>query len=133
FGKWGLGEHGSAGEPNDQGFDEWLGFLNQKRAHDHYIHYFWQNKDTFFLKGNSPKYNVNNTTYSHDLFTQYALDFVAQNKDTSFFLYLPYCLPHDAYQIPSEDTLKFTDKAWTANEKVYAAMVEKVDKDVGQL
>ncbi|TNF68892.1 MAG: sulfatase, partial [Bacteroidetes bacterium] len=28
-GKWGLGEAGSSGEPNRQGFDEFYGFLNQ--------------------------------------------------------------------------------------------------------
>ena len=28
FGKWGLGEPGTTGVPNRQGFDEFFGFLN---------------------------------------------------------------------------------------------------------
>lgn len=132
FGKWGLGERGSVGEPNDQGFDEWLGYLNQKRAHNHYVDYFWHNKDTFKLEGNSSEYGID-STYSHHLFTDYALDFITTNKDTSFFLYLPYCLPHNEYQIPTTDTLKFSQQNWTSDEKVYAAMVEKLDADIGKL
>ena len=44
-GKWGLGEPATTGEPNEQGFDQWLGFLNQRRAHDHFPDYIWHNKD----------------------------------------------------------------------------------------
>ena len=29
-GKWGLGEPNTSGHPNDQGFDEWFGYLNQR-------------------------------------------------------------------------------------------------------
>ena len=36
-GKWGLGEPGTSGEPNRQGFDEFYGFLNQRRAHSYYV------------------------------------------------------------------------------------------------
>ena len=32
-GKWGLGEPNTSGHPNEQGFDEWFGYLNQRRAH----------------------------------------------------------------------------------------------------
>lgn len=34
FGKWGLGDPGMSGLPNDHGFDEWYGFLNQQHAQD---------------------------------------------------------------------------------------------------
>ena len=44
FGKWGLGEPGTAGLPNDHGFDEWFGFLNQQHAHGHYPEYLWRNR-----------------------------------------------------------------------------------------
>ncbi len=38
-GKWGLGEPGTTGEFNAQGFDQWMGFLNQRRAHNHFAEY----------------------------------------------------------------------------------------------
>ncbi|WP_044239112.1 arylsulfatase [Flexithrix dorotheae] len=132
-GKWGLGEPGSVGVPNEQGFDQWLGYLNQKRAHDHFIDYFWHNKDTLWLEGNDAAFNKSNVTFSHNLFTDFALDFIENNKDTSFFLYLPYCLPHDHYHISDEDLVNFKDKDWTENEKVYAAMVAKIDRDMGHI
>ena len=28
YGKWGLGDEGNTGRPNDQGFDEFFGYLN---------------------------------------------------------------------------------------------------------
>ncbi|MHC4755679.1 MAG: sulfatase-like hydrolase/transferase, partial [Planctomycetota bacterium] len=51
-GKWGLGEAGSTGEPNKQGFDEWLGYLNQNHAVFYYTDYLWKNGKKFELKGN---------------------------------------------------------------------------------
>ena len=33
-GKWGLGEIGSTGHPNRQGFDYFYGYLNQRHAHN---------------------------------------------------------------------------------------------------
>ena len=35
-GKWGLGEIGSTGHPNRQGFDYFYGYLNQRHAHNFY-------------------------------------------------------------------------------------------------
>ena len=36
FGKWGLGEAGTTGDPNRQGFDEFFGYVNQDHAHNYY-------------------------------------------------------------------------------------------------
>src|SRR5512136_1308169 len=35
-GKWGLGDADTTGHPNRQGFDEWLGYLDQTHAHNYY-------------------------------------------------------------------------------------------------
>lgn len=132
-GKWGLGEPGSVGVPNNQGFDQWLGYLNQKRAHDHFVDYFWHNRDTLWLEGNDPVFDKSNVTFSHNLFTDFALNFVENNRDTTFFLYLPYCLPHDYYHIPDQDLVDAGDESWTEEERVYASMVSKIDRDMGRL
>src|SRR5690349_20962668 len=34
FGKWGLGEPDTAGAPTNKGFDEFLGYTNQRHAHN---------------------------------------------------------------------------------------------------
>lgn len=127
-GKWGLGEPGTTGTPNDQGFDEWFGYLNQRRAHSYFPEYIWKNQDRFDLPGNA---NGGQETYTHDLFTEFALDFVERHQAGPFFLYLPYTVPHSRYEIP--DTAPYSDKPWTDDEKVHAAMITRLDRDIGQL
>jgi len=127
-GKWGLGEPDTVGLPNRQGFDEWFGYLNQKHAHDYYPEYLWHNEQKVILKGNA---GGKRQEYSHDLFTDFAEKFIRRHADRPFFLYLPYTIPHAKYEIP--DTAPYSDKPWKANEKVHAAMVTRMDRDIGRL
>lgn len=127
-GKWGLGEPNTTGHPNDQGFDEWFGYLNQRRAHTYFPDFIWKNKEKYDLPRNRDGKHV---TYTHDLFTEFALDFVSRHQKAPFFLYLPYTVPHDKYEIP--DTEPYSDKPWTDDEKVHAAMITRLDRDIGSL
>ena len=45
IGKWGLGEPGTTGIPNRQGFDYWFGYLDQVHAHNYYPDYLWRNEE----------------------------------------------------------------------------------------
>ncbi len=127
-GKWGLGEPDSTGIPNKKGFDEWFGYLNQQHAHTYYTDYLWKNTERVTLKGNL---NGQTNEYSHDLFAEWTLDFVRRNKDQSFFLYLPWTMPHGKYVVPSLET--YADKDWPQDYKVHAAMVTRLDRDFGRL
>jgi arylsulfatase A-like enzyme len=127
-GKWGLGEPGTPGIPTKQGFDEWFGYLNQRRAHNYYPEFLWKNENKFLLHKNK---EGNQETYSHDLFTEFALDFIKQHKQAPFFLYLPYTIPHAKYHIPSTDP--YSEKPWEEKEKVHAAMVTRMDRDIGKI
>ncbi|MFL3657681.1 MAG: arylsulfatase [Opitutales bacterium] len=127
-GKWGLGEPNTSGHPNDQGFDEWFGYLNQRRAHSYYPEFIWKDKAKFDLPKNQ---NEQKETYTHDLFTEFALDFVKRHEKDPFFLYLPYTIPHDRYEVP--DTAPYSDRPWTDDEKVHAAMITRLDRDIGAL
>ena len=130
-GKWGLGEPGTTGLPNDQGFDELFGFLNQRRAHDHYNDYIWKNKEKYEIPENR---DGGEEVYTHNLFTHFALDFIDRHggKEKPFFLYVPYLLPHADYEIPVINPI-YTDKDWTENEKIHASMVSLIDEDVGKM
>ena len=130
FGKWGLGEANTTGEPNAKGFDEWFGFNNQRRAHSHYPDYVWHNRDTFHIEENQ---DGARGQHVHELFTQFVMDFLEQNKDTTFFMYLPYTLPHDEFAATDEFLSLYENEDWTEQEKTYAAMVSMVDADVGRL
>ncbi len=127
-GKWGLGEPDASGAPNRQGFDEWFGYLNQRRAHTYYPPYLWRNEERVMLKGNA---DGRRRQYSHDMFTDFALDFLRRHRSEPFLLYLPFTVPHAKYEIPS--TEPYTDKTWSADGKVHAAMITRLDGDVGRI
>ena len=134
-GKWGIGEPGTTGIPNRQGFDEWFGYLNQHLAHNYYPTTLWRNEQEVTLKGNL---NGQKKEYSHDLFTQEAMSFIDRHKAKPFFLYLAYTLPHanneltretgDGMEVP--DYGIYADRDWPSPEKGKAAMIARLDRDI---
>ncbi len=126
IGKWGLGEPNTTGTPNRKGFDYWFGYLNQRRAHSYYPEFLWLNENRFELPGN---YAGENSQYTHDLMTGFATHFIRENQSSPFFLYLPYTIPHSKFQIPDLGT--YADKTWPQQAKIYAAMITRMDRDIG--
>lgn len=127
-GKWGLGEPSTSGIPNKQGFDLFFGHLNQRRAHSYYPTFLWLNEHRFDLPGND---DGREQQYSHDLFSAYALHAIRSFADRPFFLYLPYTVPHDKLEIP--DLGPYANQNWDTNQKVYAAMITRMDTHIGKL
>jgi len=125
IGKWGLGNPGSAGTPDKQGFDHFLGYLDQVHAHNHYTDWLW----------NDGKRMETGNRYSHYVFEDDTLDFIRQNQDRPFFLYLPYCLPHGKFEIPEDDSANdpYRDKPWPMQVRNYAAMITRADQTVGKI
>lgn len=128
IGKWGLGEPDTVGIPNRQGFDFWFGYLNQRHAHNYYPDYLWRNQERYPLEGNR---DGKQEQYSHDLFTREALAFIERNQDRPFFLYMAYTIPHAMMQVP--DLGPYAKKDWPEAEKARAAMITRLDGDVGRL
>jgi arylsulfatase A-like enzyme len=149
IGKWGLGIPGTWGVPNQQGFDYWYGHINQDQAHFYYPDYLWENDNIVLLqemvidneighlKGNR---GGQNTFYTHDLFTEKANEFIAQNRENPFFLYLSYTIPHysdypknspEHFIVPNDEP--YSDKNWSQTAKNYAAMITRLDRDVGRI
>lgn len=91
FGKWGLGSPGSSGDPNKQGFDEFYGYNCQRLAHNYYPYHLWHNQTKVVLEGNA---GTKKEQYAQDLIHQQAMQFLRKNKDKTFFMFLPYVLPH---------------------------------------
>ncbi len=150
FGKWGLALRDQTGLPNDMGFDEFYGYLNQRKAHSYYPPYLWHNKEKVELPQNCGhnhrepnEYDANGdiivngvedpraASFSFDLCEEKSLDFVKANKDNPFFLYLPVTIPHGTHEVPN--LLQYKDKDWPLHQKVYAAMVTHFDNSVGRL
>jgi arylsulfatase A-like enzyme len=149
IGKWGLGEADTTGTPNRQGFDYWFGYLNQQHAHNYYPEYLWRNEEKLPLR-NEVNHLIGGTDrtpggvatkrvdYSHDLFTAEALGFLDGRKDERFFLYLAYTIPHAnneagnrGMEVPSYEP--YEDRDWPEPQKGHAAMITRLDRDVGRL
>ncbi|MBK8653396.1 MAG: arylsulfatase [Haliscomenobacter sp.] len=128
-GKWGLGEPATSGHPNAQGFEEFYGFLNQRRAHSYYPDYIWKDTSKVFVTGNQ---NGGRGQYIHDAFTEFALGFLDRHRESPFLLFLPYTAPHERFEVP--ELGPYADSLhWTEDERIYAAMVTRLDRDVGIL
>jgi arylsulfatase A-like enzyme len=152
IGKWGLGEEGTPGLPNDQGFDYFFGYLSQLHAHNYYPEFLWRNKERVKLRNvlrrDGKPYEETGAgvstvklDYSHDLMAAEALKFLDENKDRPFFLYLALTIPHanneatrlvgNGQEVP--DFGIYADKPWSDNDKGQAAMITRMDADVGRL
>jgi len=128
IGKWGLGNPGSTGTPEQHGFDYFYGYLDQVHAHSYYTDFLMRNTDTIPIPENQ---NGQRKVYSHDLMATDALDFIRKHKEDPFFLYLPYTPPHGKYEVP--DNSLYINQPWDEKVKNYAAMITRMDADVGDL
>lgn len=144
IGKWGLAENLNAGKPHHQGFDYFFGFNRHGPAHHYYPERLWENDSLFSLEGNIMKDKIGQ--YSQNLFTAKALEFLDQNDNQPFFLYLAYTIPHFELTVPEMDKSAYLDKDWPLREMkmghyrhdknghvTYASMVTKMDKDIGSI
>ena len=149
-GKWGLGEEGTTGLPNDQGFDFFYGYLNQRHAHNYYPSFLWRNKQRVPLrnvvaaKGDDPfgvGWATERIDYSHDLAMGEAMQWLAEHREQPFFLYLALTIPHannegtrgtgDGQEVP--DYGPYESRDWSGPNKGQAAMITRMDRDVGRL
>ena len=145
-GKWGLGLENSPGAPWKKGVDEFLGYLDQTHAHTYYPDYLWKNGQRLELPENR---NGQRRVYSHDLFADFALDFIRRHKSEPFFFYGAFTIPHAEVVAPEDELLaEYRAKQWPepkpfAGAKTYsaqkepravrAAMITRLDRDVGRI
>jgi arylsulfatase A len=144
FGKWGLGGEGTTGDPLKQGFDRFYGYNCQRHAHNFYPRYLVDDDRRVALEGNT--HGLTGAQYAPDLYGAAALEFIRANKDRPFFVYFPTIVPHLALQVP-EDSLAEYRGRWEdppyegghgylphpAPRAAYAAMVTRMDRDVGRI
>lgn len=162
-GKWGLGSPLPGEGPNDHGFDDFYGYLCQRRAHNHYPVYLWKNRDPDLL-GNplfSAHQKITSPLSSEDEYyskftgpvfagqrlMEESVRFVKLNAGKQpFFLYYAPTLPHVALQAPREWVDRFPkewdDKPYLGERSylptqrphaTYAAMIAYLDHTVGEI
>jgi arylsulfatase A-like enzyme len=137
-GKWSLGDAHTVGRATNQGFDMWLGYLNQDHAHYYYPEYL---DDSEGREGrmNLPDNSRTRAAYSDDLLIERALRFIEDAKDGPFFLYGAFTVPHFASEEEDPDGLAvpsvspYEGRPWSPGARKYAAMVTRFDRNVGRI
>jgi len=121
IGKWHLG-YDIQFHPINVGFDEFRGFIGGNvDCHTHVAGYGLKQLDWW-----KDKQIENEAGYTTDLLTRYATEFIGQNKDKPFFLYLAHAAPHEPWQ--GRDPNKKKSAAAS-----YREMIEVLDESVGSI
>ena len=130
YGKWHNGMQYPY-HPNARGFDDFYGFCS---GH-------WGNYFSPMLEHNGEV--VQGDGFLIDDFTNHGLEFMENNRDQPFFLYLPFNTPHTPFQAPERNWENFKTReiemlSETGEEKLTEtraalAMVENIDENVGRV
>ena len=132
FGKWHLGYQPEY-NPVHHGFDEFYGYVS---GNVDYISHrdgiglldWWHNADTCYDEG-----------YVTDIITDKALQFMENNADKPFFLYLPYEAVHYPYQGRNDKADRLPGINFEAlgsrpdKTHAYTEMVEIMDENIGRV
>ena len=129
IGKWGMGMFHTTGSPLKVGFDHFYGYNCQRHAHSYFPTYLYNDDQRLELPGNNGK-GVGET-YAQALIADETLHWVREHKEEPFFLFYSVTLPHGRFEI--DDQGIYANKPWTEKQKNYAAMVTRLDGDVGRL
>ncbi|MBN2312471.1 MAG: arylsulfatase [Sedimentisphaerales bacterium] len=154
IGKWGIGHPSPPNGPRNNGFDFFFGYLSMWHAHNYYPDFLWKNGEKIplrnvvrhpekhYKKGQEDLVGLasKKVDYSHDLFTDEALAFIERQR-RPFFLFLPYTIPHanneakqfgeHGMEVPDYGIYK--DRDWPEPEKGKAAMISRLDRDIGRI
>lgn len=129
FGKWGMGFFDTSGNPLKQGVDHFYGYNCQRLAHSYFPTYLHDDDQPFLLPGNDGQ-GVGET-YAQELIQNEMIRWLKTHADKPFFLFYAVTLPHGRWEI--DDLGIYSDKPWSEKEKTFAAMVTRLDSDVGEL
>lgn len=131
YGKWHNGMQYPY-HPNGRGFEDFYGYCS---GH-------WGNYFSPVLERNGQL--VRGEGFLTDDLTNKALEFIEVNKDSAFFLYLPFNTPHNPMQIPDEWWDKHKDRVLNTHHrfseienqehsKAVYALCENIDWNVGRI
>ena len=140
FGKWGLGNPGSEGDPIHQGFDRFFGYNCQRNAHTYYPTWLFDDLRKIELDGK---------TYAHDLIMDKAVEWIDRQHENPFFCFLPVTIPHAAMHVPEKYAAPFREKFPEFENKVgrygnnkpfaknpaaqFAGMMTALDEGIGRV
>lgn len=130
FGKWHLGYRPQY-NPLHFGFDRFRGFVSGNVDYHSHINQageldWWHDREPVSEEG-----------YTTHLITRHALEFVQENKDRPFCMYMAYPSPHYPYQGPKDPVVRYpgvgrlAQNKMESDPKAYKAMIEEMDRGIG--
>jgi arylsulfatase A-like enzyme len=76
---------------------------------------------------------VTEKRWAQDVVTDYAINFIKQNKDKQFLAYVPYMTPHGLWRAPEDRVKKYTDKGLSVGYATLCGMLDLLDENIGRL
>ena len=134
FGKWHQG-YDLSNHPMNNGFDVAYGFLGG-------MHDFYDSKEGSFYNGGpysqySHVYDgfmpVKEIGYLTETLTDRAINFIDDNRDNPFYIYLAYNAPHTPVQAPDSVILKYLKMGHDAIAATRYAMIDVMDQQIGRI
>ena len=148
-GKWHLGDNPDLNIPNKRGFDYQYGCYGpftlyaEKEVQEDIINYKretfeakyqWQmaRKDLAMIYENNRKIK-HEKQYFTDAIRDRSVQFIENNKDQPFFLYVPFTAPHEPYQAQLDLYSKEFTKTNNKGKAVYNAIIRSMDNAIGTI
>jgi arylsulfatase A-like enzyme len=133
IGKWHLG-YGPELSPRAHGFDSFFGY--KSAAIDYYTHVTVRPSEGAQFAGGQPDLweddaLIERDGYMTDLITRRAVEFIDRHAARPFFIDVAFNAPHSPTQRP--DNPKGTPASGSATRADYAAVMERVDRGVGEI
>lgn len=145
YGKWHLGYEKPL-LPLQRGFEHHYGFYEAFSAYGHeddssLVNYhqdeftdkhIWENSRKGPSQIRDDEKIVDDKEYLTDKITDKAIQFISENKNKPFFLYLPYNAPHTPFQAKKSDYDFFRDIK-EPNRRIYFAIIKSLDDAIGRI
>lgn len=128
IGKWHQGEEAKH-FPLQRGFDEFYGFIGGHR--DFFAYKTTPTKEQA-LYDNSEVVPESKVSYLTDMFTDRAINFIAENKEKPFFMYLSYNAVHTPMNAKKDLMERYASIA-DPGRRAYVAMMTSLDDNVGRV
>lgn len=147
IGEWDLGGEASSGAPWLKGFDEFAGYFTTEDAANAYAESIWR-YECDPVHNDLQRFNQSEQVYPNaggqhgqyipDWLTTLAMTVARKHEPTRFthyrpfFLVLSYPVPGDGNRTVPTDA-PFSEEPWPQQEKNRAAMIARLDNNIGQL
>ncbi len=128
FGKWHLGDNYPF-RPQDRGFQEVLihGGGNVGQTPDYWGNNYFD--DTYFHNG----VPVPVKGYYTDVWFDAAMEFISQEPERPFFVYIPTNAPHSPYWVAEEYSRPYAEKGVSSPMAEFYGMITNIDENMGRL